>query len=97
MHEERTEGVHIRPTGHKEQERDYRESDVEVVYRRGQWRNWDDVINWLETKGEQDNELTPGEVIAMTEDFRRPRQGGAQFINDPHQVFQMAHQHRKAA
>lgn len=77
--------------------RDYTESDVEVVYRRGQWRSWDDVIRWLETKGEQDNELTPGEVIAMVEDFRRLNQSGVPFTNDPHRAFQLAHEHRKAA
>ena len=78
------EGVEIKKTGHKHL------SDMQVLYRLGSWHNWDEAIHWLETKGEQDNELTPGETVAMTEDLRKLKSKGAKFTSDAKKVCEMA-------
>ncbi len=95
--EESIEGIRMHPSPHKKMERDYTQSDMEVVYRRGDWHNWRDMIHWLETKGEGDNELTPGEVIAMVEDLRQVERSGVQFTKDPKQAYEMAHRYRAKA
>jgi hypothetical protein len=41
------------------------------------------VVTWLEKNGDQDDELTPGEAVAMKEDFQRVQQSGEQFTSDP--------------
>ena len=94
MPEKRIQGVNVDVTGQKKMERDYTQSDVQVVLRRGRWHDWGEMIHWLETEGEKDNELTPGETIAMTEDLRMVHDGGDQFTNDPQRVYQLMHQHR---
>lgn len=88
------EGVRIQPSPHKKMVKDYTQSDMDVVYRRGDWHSWRDMIHWLETQGERDNELTPGEVIAMVEDLRQVERSGEQFTKDPHKAYEMAHKHR---
>ncbi|MGE5620364.1 MAG: hypothetical protein ACM3US_14050 [Sphingomonadaceae bacterium] len=93
MREEEIEGVHIERTGHKKMEHAYDLSDMEVVYRRGDWHNWDEIIHWLETQGERDNELTPGEVIAMVEDLRMVRDSGAAFTKDPRKAYELVFEH----
>ena len=92
---ERKEGVKVNETGNKEWGKDYGKGDMEAVYRRGDWQSWDQIINWLEESGESDNELTPGEVVAMKEDISKLRQQGEDFIEDPDEAFAMAHKNRE--
>ncbi len=73
---------------------DYQPSDMELVYRRGDWHSWQDEIKWLEQFGEHDRRLTPGETIAMVEDLRSLQQAGAPFTKDPDRAYQMAHRYR---
>jgi hypothetical protein len=65
----------------------YRQSDIEVVFNRGQWHSWNDAIHWLEQNGMQDNELKPIEVSSMLQDLRALAGQGIPFSNDPAQVF----------
>jgi hypothetical protein len=88
------EGVDVNRTGNKDMRKEYAESDVEVLFRRGEWRNWDDAINWLEQNGDSDNELTPGETIAMKEDLSELRKRGEKFFGDPRKVYDMTRRHR---
>ena len=94
MSEQEIEGVRFKPSPHKDMERDYDVSDMEVVYRRGTWHGWSDMIHWLQTQGERDNELTPGEVIAMVEDLRKLEQSKTPFTNDPRRAYELAHARR---
>lgn len=94
MKEQDVQGVEVKKTGNKQWERDYGEGDIEVVLSRGDWQDWDDAINWLEENGEQDNELTPGEAVAMAEDLRDLRDQGEPYSNDPNEVYNKAHQYR---
>lgn len=89
MSEERVSGVKIKDTPYKDREKDYAQSDVAVVFRRGDWHSWDEAIGWLAEHGEADNELTPGEVIAMKEDFDKLKKQGKKFTNDPDAVYRM--------
>ncbi len=71
------------------------QSDMEVLFRRvNNASSWDSLIEWFEEQGDRDNELTPGEVIAMKEDLGRLEQQGAQFTNDPKRASDMALKHR---
>lgn len=73
----------------------YRQSDVEVLFRRGNWRNWDDAIHWLEENGEADSELAPGEALALRADLMTLRDMGFKFIHKPDELYKMAHEHRR--
>ena len=70
MPEKRIEGVKVQDSPHKKWQYDYGMGDMKALYRRGDWHNWQEEIRWLENHGEADNELTPGETIAMVEDLR---------------------------
>ncbi len=95
-HEEQVEGIKAQATGDKQWQKDYAKSDMEVVYRRTHPKSWDDLIHWLEQYGESDNELTPGERVAMKEDLTRLKQQGVAFTDNPHKASQEEHQHRRA-
>ncbi len=95
MPEKKIEGVNINDTGQKKMQRDYTQSDVEALLRRGHWNDWGEMIQWLEIHGEKNHELTPGETIAMVEDLRQVQQSGEPFTNDPHRVYQLMHPHRR--
>jgi hypothetical protein len=84
----------IEDPGNKDWEKDYTKSDVEVLFNRSEWKDWDDAITWLKREGDQDNELTPGEVVSMTRDLERLKEEGTQFSRDPQRVFKMAHERR---
>ena len=71
-------------------EKDYDESDVEHVLRVRDWRSWDELISWLRAEGDDDNELTPGEVRHMVEDFQRLKERGVEFTTDPITVYNEA-------
>ncbi len=92
--ERKIEGVNVRETGSKQWQFDYTPSDMEVLYRRGEWHNWQEEIDWLQRFGEQDRKLTPGETVAMAEDLRSVQESGAAFTPNPDQAFQMAHKFR---
>lgn len=90
------DGIHLHLTPYRELEFDYTASDMDVVYRRTRPHSWDDLITWLERQGDLDNELTPGEVVALVEDLRTLKQQGVPFIADPQRAFEEAHRHRAA-
>jgi hypothetical protein len=94
MPERMIEGVRIQMTANKKLDFDYDLGDVKALYRRGDWRNWQDEVRWLEQFGERDNELTPGQTVAMVEDLRSLQASKAPFTSDPNQAFQMAHRFR---
>jgi len=94
MREVRIEGVKIQPSPHKKYNFDYEQGDMKTVFRRGQWRNWNDAIKWLQENGERDNELTPGETIALVEDLRSLAESKAPFTMDPMEAFKLAHKNR---
>ncbi|MBO4210842.1 hypothetical protein [Micromonospora echinofusca] len=65
----------------------YQQSDVEVVYRRGDWRSWSDVERWLErgmSRDQQaDNELSEAESRQLLDDVRQLARRGDDLPPDP--------------
>jgi len=70
----------------REQGKPYDASDIEVVMRQGDWRNWDDVIEWLQKEGDNHRRLRTDEVRQMVDDFRRLKEKGKPFTNDPNEL-----------
>lgn len=70
---------------------EYQKSDVEVVYRRGEWHSWRDVVHWLErglSRDQQaDNELSEAESRQLLDDFRKLGQQGKRFTDDPGRAY----------
>ncbi len=90
----RIQGVRVEPSPYKKFDFDYDQGDIKTLFRRGEWRNWQQGIKWLSENGERDNELTPGETIAMVEDLRSLADAGTPFTTDPTQAFKLAHKNR---
>lgn len=89
MSQERISDVKVGMTPNKDMEQSYTSSDLEVLFRRGEWRSWKEAIDWLKDHGEADNELTPGEVIAMKQDLEQLAQQGKPFTAHAGAVYQM--------
>lgn len=70
---------------------EYQKSDIDVVYRRGDWHSWRDIVNWLErglSHDEQaDNELSEKESHELLDDFRKLDQRGEKFTTDPNAAY----------
>lgn len=94
MSERRIQGVKVRETGNKQWQFDYQQGDMKALYNRGEWHSWRDEINWLQEHGERDNELTPGETVAMVEDLRSLAGAGAPFAMSADRAYEMAHRFR---
>jgi len=90
----KVEGVKIEVTPYKQYQFDYQQSDMETLYRRGDWHSWRDEIKWLEQNGEQDRKLTPGQTLALTEDLRSLDEARAPFTENPNQAYKLAHKNR---
>jgi hypothetical protein len=89
------EGIQMDLTGTREVTFDYMTGDMEVAYRRTNPNSWQDIISWLEKQGTRDNELTPGEVVAMVEDLRTLEDKDIPFTDNPDKAFQEAHRYRE--
>jgi RNA polymerase-interacting CarD/CdnL/TRCF family regulator len=68
-------------------QKDYDASDVQHLLRIQQWRNYDEMIKWLRREGNNDNELTPGEVNHLIDDLSRIKQRGTEMISEPNQLY----------
>lgn len=69
-------------------QKDYEISDIERLMGKRDWKNYDEVINWLKKEGDQDRRFTPGEVQHMIDDFSRTRDKGIDFVRDPEKLHQ---------
>lgn len=95
MAEKDGEGVRVNDTGDRQWQKDYTALDVEAVFRRATPSRWGDVVKWLEQNGDPSNELTPGESVAMKEDFQKLEKSGHQFTDNPDHALKLAHQNRQ--
>lgn len=95
-HEVQVEGVDVDVTGDKSWPMNYEQSDMQVVYRRVPHANsWSDLINWLEKHGEADNELSPGEAVALKADLSSLKNNGVPFTNNPDKAYEEACKYRE--
>jgi hypothetical protein len=77
------------PTSDRKQ-KDYDESDIQHLMRVRDWHDWKEIVAWLREEGDNDNELTPGEVRQMIADFEELQRRGMPFTTDPHRVYEAA-------
>lgn len=84
-----SEDVRIHDPASKQKEpRPYGERDLENVMKAREWRNWDELIDWLRTEGDKMRGLTPGEVKQMIQDFSQMKEKGEPLPTDPHELYQ---------
>jgi DNA primase catalytic subunit len=69
-------------------QKDYEVSDIERLMSKRDWKNYDEVITWLQKEGDEDRRFTPGEVQRMIDDFSRARDKRVDFVRDPEQLHQ---------
>ena len=72
---------------------EYDEAVMEQLFRRGDWRNWDDCIRWLKGTAEQASSLTASHVSCLVEHLTRLRDSGIPFPLDYREAFQLVQQH----
>lgn len=69
----------------------YDQSDIEVVFRRGDWHSWSDIVHWFEKRmrksKQADNEFSAQESQQLLEGFRRLNERGEKFTTDPEKVY----------
>lgn len=77
--------------------RDYRESDVQILFARGrEWTTWGEPVQWLRTYGNRDAELRSADARALLErDFARLDADGVPFTRDPGKAYRLGHEHRR--
>lgn len=85
------QGVNVTdPTSNEKAPEGYAQSDVESLFRRGDWQDWDSMIEWLRENGDADNEFTPGEVKSMVGDFSKLKDKPFP-TGQPDKLYDMAH------
>ncbi|RZU75552.1 hypothetical protein EV384_4103 [Micromonospora kangleipakensis] len=67
-------------------QKDYEISDIERLMGKRDWKNYDEVINWLKKEGDADRRFTPGEVQHMIDDLSRARDKRMDFVRDPEKL-----------
>lgn len=67
-------------------QKDYDVTDIERLMGKRDWQSYDEVIQWLEVKGDADRRFTPGEVRRMIDDFSRLRDSKKPFFHDPEKL-----------
>ncbi|MGC1214608.1 MAG: hypothetical protein WA890_25540 [Micromonospora sp.] len=67
-------------------QKDYEVTDIERLMGKRDWKNYDEVITWLQKEGDEDRRFTPGEVQHMIDDFSRVRDTGVDFVRDPERL-----------
>lgn len=82
------------PASRAKEKQPYGERDLEKIMQMRQWRNWDELINFVRKQGDSVPGVKPGEAKQMVEDFGRLKQQGAQVSANPHEIYQQAQQAR---
>jgi hypothetical protein len=95
----------VNPTGDFNLE--YRKSDVERIYHDAKPQSWQDLIRYIEQKGDAQWHITPGEAAAMKSDFQRLASSNRPFVSNPDKAYEELQkfrsqgqdqgQHRKSA
>lgn len=71
---------------------DYSERDFQMLFQQTNADGWTPAIDWLRSDGSQ--QLAPGHAERMLLDIEKLQHEDAHFVRDPHQVYEMAKQHR---
>jgi len=93
MANEKIEGVNIvNRTGKTTPE--YTRSDVERIYQMARPRSWQDLVSFIEQRGDSLWHITPGEAVAMRDDFQQLATRNVPFRENPDQAYEEAHKFR---
>ncbi len=93
MARENIEGVNIvNRTGKTTPE--YTKSDVERIYQMAKPRSWQDLVSFIEQRGDSLWHITPGEAVAMKNDFQQLATNNVPFRDNPDQAYEEAHKFR---
>jgi hypothetical protein len=80
--------------GHESMElqNDYSERDLQMLFQQTNADGWAPAIGWLRSDGHQ--QLAPGHAERMLLDLEKLQHEDTHFVRDPHQLYEMAKQHR---
>lgn len=88
------QGVDITNMGSKDWKPSYAESDVAELYKKAHPTSWQDLLNYVEKKGDATWHITPGQAIAIKEDLVQVIHHNLRFANNPQQAYKDLHQYR---
>lgn len=78
------------PTSNEKKAEGYAPSDVEQIYEDAHPTSWQDLVKFIESKGDEEWHITPGEAKSMKNDFSRLAQMNVPFTSDPQKAYQEA-------
>jgi hypothetical protein len=70
----------------------YALSDVTGILRAGEWKGWDDLLEWLRAQpaNAQDG-LSETDKSELIRDLQRARDGGVEFVSRPGELYRAIH------
>lgn len=75
--------------------KDYELRDVAVVFTKGPWNSWRDLVHWLKTDGLTQSGFALGELARMIADFGVLDEENVPFVTDPGIAYELAQEHRR--
>lgn len=72
---------------------DYDETVMEQLFRRGDWKSWDDCINWLRDAAHNASSLTSQHVDSLIQHLTRLRDSKVPFPLDYREAFKLVQQY----
>jgi hypothetical protein len=74
--------------------KDYNEPDVRDVFERASPSSWQDLVRYLEQRGLETWQVTPGEDAHMIADAKQAMKDNVPFSRNPEQSFRVLKSHR---
>lgn len=72
----------------------YKKSDMERIFHDSHPHSWQDLIGFIEKKGDSEWHITPGEAMSMKDDLTHLARNNVPFTSDPAKAFDEAHRFR---
>lgn len=72
----------------------YEKSDLERLYYDAKPTSWPELVHFLDTKGDAQWHLTPGEVVSIRDDIQQLIDHRVPFTSDPAKAYAEAHKYR---
>jgi len=75
--------------------KEYSADDMKEVYSKGDWKDWEDIILWLELSGRSDPDLMDGKVGKIIFQLKQLQEKNIPFVTDYKEAFQLAQKHNQ--
>lgn len=72
----------------------YEKSDMERLYFDAKPTSWPELVKFLDTRGDSQWHLTPGEVVSIRDDLQQLIKHNVPFTTDPAKAYDEAHKYR---